>query len=56
MVWAAEPQLRRLAVEFGDQLAYTFVIVGLRRTFEPEAARGLLLAALDTAPALLDAA
>jgi putative protein-disulfide isomerase len=33
--WAAEPQLRRLAVEFGTSLAYTFVIVGLRRTIEP---------------------
>jgi predicted DsbA family dithiol-disulfide isomerase len=27
--WAAEPQLRRLQVEFGDSLAFTFVIVGL---------------------------
>ncbi len=70
--WAAEPQLRRLQVEFGDQLAYTFVIVGLRRTIDTEAARALALAALDAAaesgmpvdprvflrdpPALLDAA
>jgi predicted DsbA family dithiol-disulfide isomerase len=45
--WAAEPQLRRLQVEFGDQLAYTFVIVGLRRTIEPADARGLALACLD---------
>jgi predicted DsbA family dithiol-disulfide isomerase len=37
--WAAEPQLRRLQVEFGDQVAYTFVIVGLRRTVEPGDAR-----------------
>jgi predicted DsbA family dithiol-disulfide isomerase len=28
--WAAEPQFRRLQVEFGDSLAYTFVIVGLQ--------------------------
>jgi predicted DsbA family dithiol-disulfide isomerase len=45
--WAAEPQLRRLQVEFGDQLAYTFVIVGLRRTIEPADAQGLALACLD---------
>jgi predicted DsbA family dithiol-disulfide isomerase len=45
--WAAEPQLRRLQVEFGDQLAYTFVIVGLRRTIEPNDARGLALTSLD---------
>jgi predicted DsbA family dithiol-disulfide isomerase len=29
--WAAEPQLRRLQVEFGAGLDYTFVIVGLQR-------------------------
>ena len=29
--WAAEPQLRRLQVEFGAALDYTFVIVGLQR-------------------------
>jgi predicted DsbA family dithiol-disulfide isomerase len=29
--WAAEPQLRRLQVEFGAGLAFTFVIVGLKR-------------------------
>jgi putative protein-disulfide isomerase len=45
--WAAEPQLRRLQVEFGDHLAYTFVIVGLRRTIEPDDARGLALTCLD---------
>jgi putative protein-disulfide isomerase len=45
--WAAEPQLRRLQVEFGAQLAYTFVIVGLRRTIEPNDARGLALTCLD---------
>jgi putative protein-disulfide isomerase len=47
--WAAEPKLRRLQVEFGDQLAYTFVIVGLRRTLEPAHARELALACLDAA-------
>lgn len=29
--WAAEPQFRRLQVEFGASLAFTFVIVGLKR-------------------------
>jgi predicted DsbA family dithiol-disulfide isomerase len=29
--WAAEPQLRRLQVEFGAGLGFTFVIVGLKR-------------------------
>jgi predicted DsbA family dithiol-disulfide isomerase len=29
--WAAEPQLRRLQVEFGDSVAFTFVTVGLHR-------------------------
>jgi predicted DsbA family dithiol-disulfide isomerase len=45
--WAAEPQLRRLQVEFGDHLAYTFVIVGLCRTIDPADARELGLACLD---------
>jgi putative protein-disulfide isomerase len=47
--WAAEPQLRRLQVEFGDQLAYTFVIVGLRRDIDAAAAAALALACLDAA-------
>jgi predicted DsbA family dithiol-disulfide isomerase len=47
--WAAEPQLRRLQVEFGDRLGFTFVIVGLRRSIEPEDARGLALDTLDAA-------
>jgi hypothetical protein len=38
--WAAEPQRRRLAVEFGSGLRFTFVIVGLKRTVEPADARG----------------
>jgi putative protein-disulfide isomerase len=29
--WAAEPQLRRLMVEFGDDLAFTYVMGGLAR-------------------------
>jgi predicted DsbA family dithiol-disulfide isomerase len=32
--WASEPQLRRLSVEFGDQVRITFVIVGMRRRIE----------------------
>ena len=45
--WAAEPHLRRLEVEFGDQVRPSFVIVGLHRKIErPER---LALAALDAA-------
>jgi predicted DsbA family dithiol-disulfide isomerase len=29
--WAAEPALRRLQVEFSDQLAFTYVMVGMAR-------------------------
>ena len=47
--WAAEPQLRRLQVEFGNGLAYTFVIVGLRRTIEPADAGALALDLIDAA-------
>ena len=47
--WAAEPQLRRLEVEFGDQLAITFVIVGLHRSIEGPDAGALALATLDAA-------
>ena len=47
--WAAEPQLRRLEVEFGDRLAITFVIVGLHRVIEGPDAGALALATLDAA-------
>jgi putative protein-disulfide isomerase len=47
--WAAEPQLRRLQVEFGASLSYTFVIVGLHREIQPADAGALALAALDAA-------
>jgi predicted DsbA family dithiol-disulfide isomerase len=47
--WAAEPQLRRLQVEFGDRLAITFVIVGLHRAIEAPDAGALALATLDAA-------
>jgi putative protein-disulfide isomerase len=33
--WAAEPQLRRLSWEFGDELAIRPTMVGLARTLEP---------------------
>jgi predicted DsbA family dithiol-disulfide isomerase len=49
--WAAEPQLRRLQVEFGDGLEFTFVIVGLHRTIGPAQARALALACLDAGEA-----
>ena len=32
--WAAEPRLRRLMVEFGDELEITYVMGGLAREFE----------------------
>ena len=47
--WAAEPELRRLQVEFGDWLAITFVIVGLHRAIEAPDAGALALATLDAA-------
>ena len=47
--WAAEPQFRRLQVEFGDSLAYTFVVVGLHRQIQAPEAAALALAALDAA-------
>jgi putative protein-disulfide isomerase len=47
--WAAEPHLRRLQVEFGATLAFTFVIVGLERQIEPAAASALALAVVDAA-------
>ena len=46
--WAAEPQLRRLQVEFGAGLSFTFVIVGLKRQIEPADAAAL---AYDTVAA-----
>jgi putative protein-disulfide isomerase len=47
--WAAEPQLRRLQVEFGAGLAFTFVIVGLRRVIEPRDAVALAGDLVDAA-------
>jgi putative protein-disulfide isomerase len=47
--WGAEPQLRRLQVEFGAGLRYTFVIVGLRRTIERSDAVALAADLVDAA-------
>jgi predicted DsbA family dithiol-disulfide isomerase len=47
--WAAEPQRRRLQVEFGAEVDETFVIVGLERRIED--GRTLALAALEAADA-----
>jgi putative protein-disulfide isomerase len=47
--WAAEPQVRRLQVEFGAGLVFTFVIVGLRREIGPADGRALALDSLDAA-------
>jgi predicted DsbA family dithiol-disulfide isomerase len=50
--WAAEPQLRRLQVEFGDSVAFTFVIEGLHRRVRPRrVTRGELWEATATATA-----
>ncbi len=49
--WAAEPHLRRLEVEFGGGLEFTFVIVGLRRRIEPRDAAALALETVDAAEA-----
>jgi putative protein-disulfide isomerase len=46
--WAAQPHLRRLEVEFGDQVELTFVIAGTHRTIDGPA---LALEALDAAAA-----
>jgi hypothetical protein len=44
--WAAEPQLRRLEVEFGVSVGFTFAIVGLhRRSDAPDAVAELWEAA-----------
>jgi putative protein-disulfide isomerase len=47
--WAAEPHLRRLEVEFGDQVRPTFVIVGLHRQITDPVA--VALASVDAAAA-----
>jgi predicted DsbA family dithiol-disulfide isomerase len=47
--WGAEPSVRRLQVEFGDEVALTFVIVGLAGRLEQPGA--LALAGLDAAEA-----
>jgi putative protein-disulfide isomerase len=47
--WAAEPQLRRLQVEFGAGLAFTFVIVGLKRRIEPTDAAALAYDTIEAA-------
>ncbi len=38
--WAAEPALRRLLSEFGDEVAITYVMGGLAREFRKPATRG----------------
>jgi putative protein-disulfide isomerase len=45
--WAAEPHMRRLSVEFGERLEFTFVIVGLRREIGEADGRALALDCLD---------
>ena len=40
--WAAEPQVRRLMVEFGDSVSWSWVMVGLAREY-PAETRGVTL-------------
>jgi len=47
--WAAEPARRRLAVEFGEDVRLTFLLVGLVRELDTGRARSLALATLDAA-------
>ncbi len=49
--WAAEPALRRLAVEFGEEVEVTFVLVGLVRRSDDGRAGALALETLDAAAA-----
>ena len=46
--WASEPKLRRLMVEFGDELSFTWVMGGLAREYSPPYDE-LLLEWLDVA-------
>jgi putative protein-disulfide isomerase len=46
--WAAEPALRRLQVEFGDEVGITYVMGGLSRQYEGDQS-GLVLEWLDAA-------
>ena len=48
--WAAEPRLRRLIVEFGDQLEISYVMGGLAREFEADRS-SLVISWLDDAAA-----
>jgi putative protein-disulfide isomerase len=47
--WAAEPRLRRLIVEFGEELEITYVMGGLAREFED--LPGIVMSWLDAAAA-----
>jgi predicted DsbA family dithiol-disulfide isomerase len=49
--WAAEPLQRRLVIEFGAGLRFTFVVVGMKRTVATADADALALATLDAAAA-----
>ena len=46
--WAAEPRLRRLMMEFGDELEITYVMGGLAREYEADLS-SLVIAWLDDA-------
>lgn len=48
--WAAEPALRKLMVEFGDELDFTYVMGGLAREAEPEVEEWLAIMAETAMP------
>jgi predicted DsbA family dithiol-disulfide isomerase len=45
--WTVEPHLRRLEVEFGDQVSVTFVIVGLAEQLDSEKAREIAISTVE---------
>jgi len=47
--WGVEPMVRRLMVEFGDQLQFTYVMGGLAREWSPDEHAGLVTTWLEQA-------
>jgi putative protein-disulfide isomerase len=47
--WGVEPMVRRLMIEFGDQLCFRFVMGGLAREWGPDDHRGMVETWLDWA-------
>ena len=47
--WAAEPSLRKLTVEFGEEVEFTYVMGGLQREYGAEDQRAMLVEWLERA-------